>query len=139
MKEYISTHLIKSEDLNHHGTLFAGRMAEWFVEGTFVAAASLYGNPENIVCVKLHGLKFAGPATKGDVITLKTSVVNAGTTSLTVYGKVTRIDSDEILVDGFVTFVCVDHEGRKMPHNIVLPEPIDEEGKKLREAAKALR
>jgi acyl-CoA hydrolase len=139
MKEYISTHLVKSEDLNHHGTLFAGRMAEWFVEGTFVAAASLYGNPENIVCVKLHGLKFAGPATKGDIITLKTSVVNTGTTSLTVYGKVSRIDSDDILVDGFVTFVCVDQEGRKMPHNIVLPEPQDEEGKKLREAAKALR
>jgi acyl-CoA hydrolase len=139
MKEYISTHLVKSEDLNHHGTLFAGRMAEWFVEGTFVAAASLYGNPENNVCVKLHGLKFAGPATKGDIITLKTSVVNTGTTSLTVYGKVSRIDSDDILVDGFVTFVCVDQEGRKMPHNIVLPEPQDEEGKKLREAAKALR
>ena len=24
--------LVKSEDLNHHGTLFAGRGAEWFVE-----------------------------------------------------------------------------------------------------------
>lgn len=139
MKEYISTHLVKSEDLNHHGTLFAGRMAEWFVEGTFVAAASLYGNPENIVCVKMHGLKFGGPATKGDIITLKTKVVNAGNTSLTVYGKVNRIDSEDILVDGFVTFVCVDQLGKKMPHNIVLPEPKDEEGKKLRETAKTLR
>ena len=32
MKEYKISHLIKSEDLNHHGTLFAGRTAEWLVE-----------------------------------------------------------------------------------------------------------
>lgn len=139
MKEYISTHLIKSEDLNHHGTLFAGRMAEWFVEGTFIAAASLYGNPENIVCVKVHGMKFAGPATKGDIITLTTSVVYTGTTSLTVYGKVCRNDSDSILVEGFVTFVCVDKDGRKMPHNIVLPEPKDAEARRLLETARSLR
>jgi acyl-CoA hydrolase len=139
MKHYISTHLIKSEDLNHHGTLFAGRMAEWFVEGTFVAAASLYGNPENIVCVKVHGMKFAGPATKGDIITLTTRVVYAGNTSLTVYGKVCKNDDDNVLVDGFVTFVCVDKNGRKMPHNIVLPEPEDDEQRRLREIAIVLR
>lgn len=139
MKHYISTHLIKSEDLNHHGTLFAGRMAEWFVEGTFIAAASLYGNPENIVCVKVHGMKFSGPATKGDIITLMTRVVYVGNTSLTVYGKVCRHDNDNILVNGFVTFVCVDENGRKMPHNIVLPDPEDDEQRQLREMAKTLR
>ena len=32
MKNYYTTRLVKSEDLNHHGTLFAGRMSEWFVE-----------------------------------------------------------------------------------------------------------
>jgi len=139
MKHYISTHLIKSEDLNHHGTLYAGRMAEWFVEGNFVAAASLHGNPENIVCVKVHGMRFSGPATKGDIITLKTRVVYAGNTSLTVYGKVCKHDSDNILVDGFVTFVCVDKDGKKMPHNIILPEPEDDEQRRLRETAKTLR
>ena len=34
-------HLVKSEDLNHHRTLYAGRTAEWFVETGFVAAANL--------------------------------------------------------------------------------------------------
>ena len=32
-------HLVKSEDLNHHRTLFAGRGAEWLVEAGFIAAA----------------------------------------------------------------------------------------------------
>ena len=56
IREFVTTRLVKSEDLNHHGTLFAGRMSEWFVEGCFIAAATSYGNPEEIVCVKLHGL-----------------------------------------------------------------------------------
>jgi len=29
MESFSSYHLVKSEDLNHHGTLFAGRSAEW--------------------------------------------------------------------------------------------------------------
>ncbi len=53
-------HLVKSEDLNHHGTLFAGRCAEWFVEAGFIAAASLT-HPENIVCSKIHGMVFSRP------------------------------------------------------------------------------
>ena len=48
-------HLIKSEDLNHHGTLYAGRSAEWLVESGFIAAANLT-SPENIVCLKIHGM-----------------------------------------------------------------------------------
>ncbi|NTU75550.1 MAG: acyl-CoA thioesterase, partial [Anaerolineaceae bacterium] len=35
----VTQHLVKSEDLNHHGTLYAGRTAEWFVESGFIAAA----------------------------------------------------------------------------------------------------
>ncbi len=28
----VTNRFVKSEDLNHHGTLFAGRTSEWFVE-----------------------------------------------------------------------------------------------------------
>ena len=139
MKKYIASRLIKSEDLNHHGTLFAGRMAEWFVEGSFIAAAMLYGNPDNIVCVKMHGLKFSGPAIKGDIITLYTRVVYTGTTSITVYGKVNKNDESDILVEGYITFVCVDLEGKKMPHHLVLPEPESENEARIRGIAKNLR
>jgi len=139
MKMYICTHLVKSEDLNHHGTLYAGRMADWFVEGSFIAAARLTGEPRSIVCAKLHGLKFGKPATKGDIVQLSTRVVYAGTTSMTVYGKVVKNDEDEILVDGFVTFVYVDENGKKKPHNLDLGEPANEEDKRLREIAKNLR
>ena len=39
MQPVLTHHFVKSEDLNHHGTLFAGRTAEWFVEAGLMAAA----------------------------------------------------------------------------------------------------
>lgn len=140
MKHYTMSKLVKSEDLNHHGTLFAGRMAEWFIEGAFIAAASTYKNPDNMVCLKMHGLKFTCPVKKGEIITLETKVVYTGNTSMTVYGKVIKNDdTDKVIVDGFTTFICVDENGKKMPHNIVLPEPKNEEEAKLKEYAKTLK
>ncbi len=139
MKAHKMCRLIKSEDLNHHGTLFAGRMAEWFVEGSFIAAASTYGDPNGIVCLKLHGLKFGTPTNKGDIIELETKVVHVGNTSMTVYGKVTRNGEDTVMVDGFTTFVCVDEKGVKVPHNLKQPEAQTEEEKNLLERAKTLK
>jgi acyl-CoA hydrolase len=89
--------------------------------------------------VKLHGLKFAAPVKTGDIIVLETHVVHAGTTSLTSYGCVRKDGEERILVEGFATFVCVDDEGRKMPHNIVLPEPENEKEYMLRETARNLK
>ena len=139
MRDFYTTRLVKSEDLNHHGTLFAGRMSEWFVEGCFIAAATIYGNPEEIVCIKLHGLKFGKPAKKGQIIKLTTKVVLTGNSSMTVYGKVTGLDDEEISVDGFITFVCVNDEGKKMQHNIPSPEPTTDEEIHLIELAKKLK
>lgn len=139
LKKYSITRLIKLEDLNHHGTLFAGRMAEWFVEGTFIASAGTFGNPNNIVCLKLHGLKFTTPVNKGEMITLETQVVYAGTTSLTAYGCVRKDNIEKIIVEGFATFVTVDDKGNKIPHGIILPEPCNEREQMLRNMAKSLK
>lgn len=139
MREFYTTRLVKSEDLNHHGTLFAGRMSEWFVEGCFIAAATTYGDPEGMVCIKLHGLKFGKPAKKGQIIKLTTKVVLTGNSSMTVYGKVTGLDDNEISVDGFITFVCVDEAGKKMAHHIPSPEASNDEEAMLIEIAKTLK
>lgn len=133
-----SARLIKSEDLNHHGTLFAGRMAEWFVEGGFVAAAIAVGNPDQIVCLKVHGMRFNIPAQKGDILQINSKVVHVGNTSLTVHIQCLSNKTGKILVEGFVTFVNVDGEGKKMPHGLVL-ENLTEEEIKLQEVAKGLR
>lgn len=139
MKYYDTHRLVKSEDLNHHGTLFAGRMSEWFVESCFITVASEYKHPENLVCRKVHEINFTEPIRKGTVINIKSKVIYTGKTSLTVYGKVTRGDSEKVIVDGFLTFVCVDEHGVKMPHNLKMDEPSTEEDIRLLDIVKGFR
>jgi acyl-CoA hydrolase len=133
----VTMRLVKSEDLNHHGTLFAGRTAEWFVESGFIAAASLL-NPQNIVCLKIHGMYFTKPAKSGDVLKFSSRVVYTGKTSLTSYVHVEKNGAEKPLVDGFVTFIHVDENTRPSPHHLQI-NPINEEDKILYEAAKNLR
>lgn len=139
MKYYQISHLIKSEDLNHHGTLFAGRSAEWLVESAFVAAASTHGRPQDVLCVNIHGFTFKKPVQKGDILTFLSKVAKVGKTSITVYVKAMSEIRGTTHVDGFLTFVCVDGETEsKRYHGIVLDEPADAEEKEIRERANLL-
>ncbi len=137
MKEYETHHLIKGEDLNHHGTLFAARAAAWLVEAAFSAAACECGTADGIVCRNLHDMEFTRPLEKGKVAVFKSRVAYAGKTSLTV--SVEAVDAVTGLgaVTGFVTFVTLEESsGRKREHGIVLDEAGDEREAGLR--AKAL-
>ncbi len=131
---YTSVHLVKGEDLNHHGTLYAGRTAEWFVESGFIAAASMT-RPENIVCLKIHGMTFSHPIRKGDLVTFSSRVVLTGETKICSFIQVTV--KDNVAVRGFITFVHVDLEGKPTPHGLDFV-PHSEEEKTLNEEAKGL-
>ena len=118
--EYPTHRLVKSEDLNHHGTLYAGRSAEWFVESGFVSASSLI-NPRNIICLKIHGMYFSSPVKPGECICYTSKIVYTGKSSLTAYVKVARVSKpDSVIVDGFITFVHVDENTKACPHGITI-------------------
>jgi acyl-CoA hydrolase len=133
----VTMRLVKSEDLNHHGTLFAGRTAEWFVESGFIAVASML-NPQNVVCLKIHGMFFTKPAVSGDVLKFSSKVVFTGNSSITSYVHVEKNGNAKPLVDGFVTFIHVDENTVPCPHNIKI-NPENEEDRVLFETAKGLR
>jgi len=140
MKEFKSIHLVKGEDLNHHGTLFAARTASWFVESAFAAAACEHGNPHEILCRNIHGMSFETPVQNGEVIVFTSRVVFTGKTSLMVHVNVTEELTGRKAVEGFLTFVTVDAEtGKKREHGIVLDAAKDEEELAAREAALKLR
>jgi acyl-CoA hydrolase len=124
--EFQTLRLVKSEDLNHHQTLFAGRGAEWFVESGFIAAAN-YLPPESIVCVSIHGMRFRLPVRPGQTARFSSRVVLTGRTSLTAYVRVTLMGANDLVVDGFVTFVHVDAQTRPVPHGVSLTPASDEE------------
>ncbi len=136
MKDIMISHLVKSEDLNHHGTLFAGRTAEWLVEAGFVTAAIAHGRPEEIVCVNVHGFTFKKPVHKGEVITIHGRIVKAGTTSLMVHVRAVCEIAGSQNVEGFITFVCVEPDSDKtVAHGIVLDNTSCEFEQCLRERA----
>jgi acyl-CoA hydrolase len=135
---YLSTiRFVKSEDLNHHGTLFAGRTAEWFVESGFVAAATLL-DPKGVVCLKVHGMLFTKPVKAGGILSFLSKIVYTGKTSLIAYIKVLKHGTEELLVDGFITFIYVDETTKACPHNIEIV-PITEEDKELYKTALELK
>ena len=127
-------HLVKSEDLNHHRTLYAGRLAEWFIEAGFIAASYLVA-PENIVCLKVHGLEFLRPVHAGEIASFSGKIVYTGKSSLIAYVHV-EVNGKRV-VDGFLTFINVDEHGKAMPHGLNLI-PGTEEDQALYEKAKAL-
>ena len=139
LKKVSSTHLVKGEDLNHHGTLYAGRGVEWMVEAGFIVASMATGDP-NIVCMRINSLLFRKPVPKGQMVTLEGSVVLSGRTSLTVYVKVTNANTQDFIVDGFFTYVYMDEEGTTpLPHGIVITPSNDEEQRLYDEASELMR
>jgi acyl-CoA hydrolase len=120
--KYTTNRLVKNEDLNHHGTLYAGRSAEWFVEAGFIAAAGLT-RPEDIVCLKIHGMTFLRPVRGGDIVTFESSILLAGRSSLHAYVRM-HIKGEQVM-DGFITFIHVDGEGKAKPHGIVITPAAD--------------
>jgi acyl-CoA hydrolase len=124
IRTFSSNRLVKNEDLNHHGTLYAGRSAEWFVEAGFIAAAS-HTRPENIVCLKIHGMTFTRPVKAGEIVNLASRVVLAGRSSL--HTHVNMNVEGEAVMEGFITFVNVDNDGRTFPHGITVQPSSPEE------------
>lgn len=123
-RTYYTHHLVKSEELNHHGTLYAGRSAEWFVEAGFIAASGLV-KPENVVCLQIHGMVFKRPVRLGEVVCYESRIILTGRSSMLAYVRVNV--GDELMLDGFLTFVNVDSSGRAQPHGIVIEAATPEE------------
>lgn len=139
MEVYTSHHLVTYADLNHHGTLFAAKTAEYFVEAGFTAASMAVKDPDKIVLVKIHGMSFTKPINKGDVIILRSHIVKVGITSLTAYISITSGTKGYTPVTGFITFVTTDEKGQKIPHGLRLDETKDPRELQLREIAETLK
>lgn len=134
MQPVLTHHFVKSEDLNHHGTLFAGRTAEWFVEAGLMAAA-VHLPAQNIVCVKIHGMNFTRPIQLGEIVELVSKAVHAGRTSMVSHIQLNV--RGQVLLEGFITFVNVGEDGRPQPHGVTL-EPANAEEERLQRQALAL-
>ena len=119
IKQYTTHRLVRSEHLNHHGTLFAGYGAQWFVESGYVAATKMLP-PKNLVCAEIDTLSFKKSVKCGDVVCYNSRVIYAGKTSIVAYIKVSSGDCENTIVDGYAVFVHVDENTKPTPHGVEL-------------------
>ncbi len=110
--------LVKPGDLNHHDTLFAGRLAEWLIEACFIGVARILGETASARCTRIDELSFNAPLKVGDLVELDAEVARLGRTSIVLRGTARKAGSDAPCVRGLFTFVTVDAAGKARPHKL---------------------
>lgn len=114
-------HLVRPEDLNHHSTLFGGRIAEWMTEAAFIGMAEILGHTDHAVIVSTRELTIKHPVLPGTVFQLEYEIADVGTTSITVrvHGMDMLNPATEYCQGSFI-FVTTDENGHKKAHGICL-------------------
>ena len=117
----ITRHLVRPADLNHHGTLYGGRIAEWMTEAAFMGMAQILGHTDHAVIVSTKDLTIKKPVKPGTVFELCYEITATGNTSITV--KITGRDMlkpEMIHTEVTFIFVTIDENGNKKAHGITL-------------------
>ncbi len=94
------------------------------MEAGFIAASNLLP-PEYVLCLKIHGMMFTRPVKPGEVVRFDSKIVLTGRSRLVAYIRATT--KGELTVDGFITFVYVDDQGKSRPHGISIEAETEEE------------
>jgi acyl-CoA hydrolase len=137
--ESITQHLVMPDDLNHHGTLFAGKMAMWLVEAGLISASRLCGKPGDVVCVQLDTMRFRRPVNNGDLIEIKSRIAYLGSSSITVHNQVFRKSETEAIVSNLAVFVTVDKGNKPYAHGFKLSAEYIEAHRDIYEQALKIR
>ena len=136
VKTYITSHLVRPEYLNHHGTLYAGRSVDWMVEAAFNAVAQEHGIPDEVVCLKIEEMTFKQPVEAGDIYVISAMVARASGSSILMHVEATTQMSRASCVEGYITFVTWDARSRTAkPHRICLDEAADAREAEIRAQA----
>jgi acyl-CoA hydrolase len=123
------TELVLPNDTNVLGYLLGGRLMH-FIDLTGALAAHRHSRTY-VVTAAMDHIDFIRPVHMGDLLTLKSSVNRAFTTSMEVGVKVwaenTLTGVQAHVASAFLVFVAVDKEGRRVRVPEVIPETIEEQ------------
>jgi len=131
------TEIILPNDTNVLGNLLGGRLMH-FMDVTGAMAAYRHSRT-NVVTAAMDHIDFIRPVHLGDLLTLKSSVNRAFSTSMEVGVKVwaenTRTGSFVHVASAYLVFVALDNQGRRQR----VPELIPETPNEIRRYEDALR
>lgn len=118
--------IVVSEDLNQKQTLYAAKLAKWFVEANFICATMNIGAAHDVVCLKISDFILEKPGRLGDIIEFESQIVKLGKTSFLMYTTISNGLTNEKLGEGIIKFVTIDKQYHSMPHQLSL-SPTDQE------------
>ena len=122
------TELILPNDTNVLGNLLGGRLMH-FIDLTGAMAAYRHARTY-IVTAAMDHIDFIQPVHLGNLVTLKSSVNRAFTTSMEVGVKVwaenTQTGVQRHVASAYLVFVAIDKEGRPLKVPELIPETADE-------------
>jgi len=131
------TEIILPNDTNTLGNLLGGRLMH-FIDLTGAMAAYRHART-HVVTAAMDHIDFIRPVRLGDLLTLRSSVNRAFTSSMEVGVKVwaenTRTGEVVHVASAYLVFVAVDERGQRQTVPTLLPETPDE----IRRHADALR
>ncbi len=108
--------IVLPPDLNDYGSLFGGTLLKWVDEIAYIRV-SLDFPGERFVTIGLDNVEFRHPIREGQILRFICKKSRVGKTSVTyqvrVYGARYDADSEHILFENNITFVCIDKKGNK--------------------------
>jgi len=116
-----SSHLVKSEDLNHHQTLYAGRCVEWCVEMAYITAQRCFREPRPLVFMSIRSLSIRAAVRVGEILELtgRVDYLGESTIGVRIDGyKAQNGEGSKPVVTGTFLFCTIDEEGKAIPHGL---------------------
>jgi len=131
------TEIILPNDTNTLGNLLGGRLMH-FIDLTGAMAAYRHSRT-NVVTAAMDHIDFIRPVHLGDLVTLRSSINRAFSTSMEVgvkaWAEHTRTGEVVHVASAYLVFVAIDDQG----HRVRVPEAIPETADELRRFEGALR
>ena len=108
--------IVLPADLNDYGNLFGGSLLKWVDEIAYIRV-SLDFPGQHFVTIGLDSVEFRHPIREGQILRFRCTQTRIGNTSITynvkVYGARYDVDTDIVLFENNISFVCVDKHGNK--------------------------
>lgn len=108
--------IVLPADLNDYGSLFGGTLLKWVDEIAYIRV-SLDFPGQRFVTIGLDNVEFRHPIRKGQILRFRCKKMRVGKTSVSynvrVYGARYNTESEAVLFENNITFVCIDGKGDK--------------------------
>ncbi|RBP53621.1 acyl-CoA thioesterase [Arenicella xantha] len=108
--------IVLPADLNDYGSLFGGTLLKWVDEIAYIRV-SLDFPGQHFVTIGLDNVEFKHPIREGQILRFRCCQTRVGKTSVTynvqVFGARYEANSEVVLFENNITFVCVDRNGKK--------------------------